>query len=240
VAEQVDWLLSKPGVLGFKPYYTLLGYAREEWNAHIDADIFDFMPHHQLEVLDAHHGWLTLHVPKVERLGHPDNLRGIREIRRRYPRVKLVVAHFGRSYTLPHAEEGLLPLMEDEGIYFDTAAVLNPAVFELALRKIGPDRILFATDNPFLWLRGRRQWKDRTYINRTSYPFYFNKEREAPEIEARYTLYMYEAMKAIKEACDKVGLGADAIQKIFHDNAKNLMDDVLRRKEQPSVDMRAL
>lgn len=230
VAEQVDWLLSKPGVLGVKPYYTLIGYTKDLSNPNIHANIFDFMPHHQLEVLEQRHAWLTLHVPKLERLGHPDNIRQVRELRRRYPNIKLVIAHFGRSYTLPHAEEGLLPLLDDEGILFDTAAVLNPAVHELALKRVGADRILYGTDNPFFLMRGRRQWKDKTYINRTSHPFYFNKEREAPEIEAKYTLYMYEALRAMKESCDKAGLGSEAIHKIFYGNARRLIDDVLRKK----------
>lgn len=235
VAEQVDWWLSKPGVLGVKPYYTLIGYDKSGWGSHINAGIFDYLPHHQLEVLDQRAAWLTLHVPKLERLGHPDNLRDIREIRRRYPRVKLVVAHLGRSYTLPHAEEGLLPLADDPEILFDNSAVLNPAVHELALKHLGPDRILYGTDNPVFYMRGRRQWEGKTYINRTSHPFYFNKEREASEIEARYTLYMYEALKALKDSCCKLGLGADAVQKVFYGNARGLIEDVLRRKGEPPL-----
>jgi len=235
VAEQVDWWLSKPGVLGVKPYYTLIEYAKGDWNSHMNASIFDFLPHHQLEVLDQRGSWVTLHVPKAERLGHPDNLREIREIRRRYPNIKLVIAHLGRSYTLPHAEEGILPLADDPGLYFDNSAVLNPAVYELALTRLGPDRILYGTDNPYLYIRGRRQWEGRTYINRTSYPFHFNKEREAPEIEAKYTLYMYEALKAIKDCCLKLGFGKTEVEKLFYGNARKLIDDVLRRKGEPGV-----
>lgn len=233
VAEQVDWLLSKPGVLGVKPYYSMMGYSKQGYNIHINAGIFDFMPHHQLEVLDARGAWLTLHVPKLERLGHPDNLRDIGEIRRRYPNIKLIIAHLGRSYTLPHAQEGLLPLVEDTGIFFDNSAVLNPAVHDLALRHIGPDRILYGTDNPVFYMRGRRQWKGKTYINRTDYPFHFNAERESPEIEATYTLYMYEALKAIKDTCQELGFGTEQVEKIFYGNARRLIDDVRARTQPP-------
>jgi len=229
VAEQVDWWLSKPGVLGVKPYYSMMGYSKQGYNVHINAGIFDFMPHHQLEVLESRAAWLTLHVPKLERLGHPDNLRDIAEIRRRYPNIKLVIAHLGRSYTLPHAQEGLLPLAEDTGIFFDNSAVLNPVVHDLALRTIGPDRILYGTDNPVFYMRGRRQWSGKTYINRTDYPFHFNTERESPEIEATYTLYMYEALKAIKDTCQNLGFGREEVEKIFYGNARRLIDDVRAR-----------
>ena len=53
VAEQVDWLLSKPGVLGVKPYYTMIGYSRDAVASQMESSIFAFLPHHQLEVLDV-------------------------------------------------------------------------------------------------------------------------------------------------------------------------------------------
>lgn len=230
VAEQIAWWLDKPGVLGVKPYYTLIGYTKPGHPDHLEASIFDFLPHHQLEVLNERRAWITLHVPKAGRLGHPDNLREIREIRRRYPNAKLVIAHFGRSYTEPHAVEGLLPLAEDPGLYFDCSAVLNPDVHELAFKHIGPRRILYGTDNPMFYMRGRRQWKGRTYTNRTSYPFYFNKERESPGIEAKYTLYMYEALRAIKQTCEKLGLGSADVESLFYGNAQAFIGDILKRK----------
>jgi len=80
------------------------------------------------------------------------------------------------------------------------------------------------------YMRGRRQWKGRTYINRTSYPFYFNKERESPEIEAKYTLYMYEALRAIKQTCEKLNLDSADVEALFYGNARSFIDDILGRK----------
>lgn len=223
VGEQVAWLLEQPGVIGVKPYYALIGYDRHGRDKYIESSIYDFLPHHQLRVLDAHHAWVTLHVPKAGRLAHPDNIREIQEIRQQYPRIKLVIAHLGRSYTLPHAQAGLLPLADDEGIFFDISAVLNPDVLQFALEHIGPDRLIYGTDNPVFYMRGRRQWSGETYRNRTSQPFLFNTEREAPEIEARYTLYIYEAMKALKDATERLGLDRKAVEGIFFRNAEELI-----------------
>ena len=230
-ADKIAAELAKPGVIGVKPYYALISQNRETRDAHLEASIFDFLPHHHLEVLNERHAWVTLHVPKAARLGHPDNLREIRELRRRYPHVVLVVAHLGRCYTESHALEALPALADDPGIYFDTSAVLNPASHRVALQYLGPERILYGTDNPILYMRGRRQYGDRTYVNRTSHPFHFNQDREPPEVEAEYTLYMYEDLRAIKQACDELGL-ADRrhIEAIFHDNAACLIQSVLQRK----------
>ena len=230
-ADQIAAELAKPGVIGVKPYYALISQNRETRDAHLEASIFAFLPHHHLEVLNERHAWVTLHVPKAARLGHSDNLREIRELRRRYPHVVLVVAHLGRCYTESHALEALPALADDPGIYFDTSAVLNPASHRVALQYLGPERILYGTDNPILYMRGRRQYGDRTYVNRTSHPFHFNQDREPPEVEAEYTLYMYEDLRAIKQACDELGL-ADRrhIEAIFHDNAARLIQSVLQRK----------
>ena len=225
-AEQLAAELDKPGVIGVKPYYAMIGSDLTTRDRYIEAGIFEFLPHHALEVLNDRRAWVTLHVPKAGRLGHPDNLREIREIRRRYPNVALVIAHFGRCYTEPHVREGLLPLADGGGIYFDNSAVLNPVVHRIALETFGPGRIIYGTDNPVLYMRGWRQWHGRTYVNRTNVDFHFNTDREGPEIEAGYTLYMYEALAAIRQACEQVGIGADGVEAIFAGNAQRLIDSV--------------
>ena len=113
-------------------------------------------------------------------------------------------------------------------VVIGTAAVRNPELVDDALRTFGPDRILYGTDNPVFYMRGRRQWRGREYINRTNVDFYFNKEREPAEVEAGYTLYMYEALRAIKSACDDVGVGPAGIESIFHGNAARLISQAER------------
>ena len=222
-AEQVARELDQANVLGVKVYYALIGQDKQTRDKYLEANILDFLPHHQLEVLNRRRAWVTLHVPKEDRLGHPDNIRQIRDIREQYPDVRLVIAHLGRSYTLPHAEESLHHFADDEDLYFDNSAVLNPDVHRYALETLGPKRILYGTDNPIFYMRGRRQWQGRTYINRTDHPFHFNQDREPPEIEARYTLYMYEALRAVKQACEQLGLGRPEIEALLWGNAQRLI-----------------
>ncbi|KKL53324.1 hypothetical protein LCGC14_2276590, partial [marine sediment metagenome] len=142
-ADRVAEELAKPGVIGVKPYYTLIGASPDTRDEYLAADIFDYLPHTALEVLNDRRAWVTLHVPKAERLGHPANIRQIKEIRRRYPDIVLVIAHLGRCYTEPHAAEALPQLADDPGLYFDNSAVLNPVSHRIALEHIGPERIVF-------------------------------------------------------------------------------------------------
>jgi predicted TIM-barrel fold metal-dependent hydrolase len=235
-ADQIARILDRPGVIGVKPYYSLISHNPLTRDVHLEASILDFLPHHILEVLNERRAWVTLHVPRAARLGDPANLRDIREIRRRYPDVVLVIAHLGRSFTEAHAREGLLPLADDPGIYFDTSAVLNPASHRVALEHLGPARLLYGTDNPILYMRGRRQYDGKKYINRTSFNFHFNTQREPPEVEARYTLYMYEDLLAIKQACRDLGLTERKyIEALFHDNADRLIRSIEKDKGEPRL-----
>ena len=224
LAEELD----RPRIVGVKPYYALIGSDPMGRDKYLEASIFDFLPHHQLELLDDRRAWVTLHVPKADRLGHPDNIAEIREIRRRYPRVVLVIAHLGRSYTLPHAQQSLPQLADDEGLFFDISAVMNPDVLCFALKTLGPGRLLYGTDNPIFYMRGRQQWSGASYLNRTNYPFFFNRDREPPEVEAGYTLYMYEALYALKQACERADVERAQVEAIFHGNAHQLVDSTGR------------
>lgn len=224
-ARQLEEQLNSAGALGVKPYYSLIpDQDPSSRDKYLEASIFQFLPHAQLEVLDQREAVVMLHVPKADRLGHPENIAEVKQIRRQYPRVRLIIAHLGRCYTLPHAQEALPQLADEDGLYFDNSAVLNPDVHRFALETLGPSRILYGTDNPIFYMRGRRQWKGTSYINRTSYPFYFNKDREPPEVEAQYTLYMYEALRALKSACEELSLGSGEVEAVFHKNAEQLLN----------------
>lgn len=226
-AERVAQELDQPRVLGVKVYYALIGNDPNSRDKHIEASIFAFLPHHLLELLNQRRCWVTLHVPRTGRLGDRANIAEIRQIRRDYPNIILVVAHLGRCYTLPHAIEAFPHFADDQGLFFDSSAVLNPEVHRLALDTFGPHRILYGSDNPIFYMRGRRQFDGRNYVNRTGYPFFFNRNREPAEIEAKYTLYMYEELRAIRLACEQLRLNRDAVEDIFHGNAQRLIASVL-------------
>ncbi len=225
-ARRVAQELDQPRVLGVKVYYALIGRDATTRDKYLEAGIFDFLPHHQLELLDRRRAWVTLHVPKADRLGHPANIAEIRQLRRQYPRITLVIAHLGRSYTLPHAEQSLPQLAGDEGLCFDLSAVHNPEVLRFALKTLGSARLLYGSDNPIFYMRGRQQWQGTSYVNRTSHPFAFNRQRESPEIEADYTLFLYEGLRAIRDACQTAGVARAGVEAIFHGNARRLIDAI--------------
>ena len=218
--------LRRPAIIGVKPYERLI----PDFDGG-DASIFDLMPHHQLEVLDELGAWLTLHLPRKERLADRKNLLEIAELRARYPHVVLVIAHLGRSYAGRYAREGFPALAEDPGILFDNSAVLNPAVQALSLDRFGPERIMWASDHPIFYMRGRRRWEGDRYINLTSGDYSWNTDREPPEVEATYALSLYEQMAACIDTVFALGYGEAEIEAIFRTNARTKIAEVLARKE---------
>jgi hypothetical protein len=171
---------------------------------------------------------LLLHLPRPGRLKDPANLAELKEIAREFPRLTLVIAHVGRSYCPSFALEGLPALKDCPSFLYDIAAVLNPDVLAFALRELGPGRILWGTDFPILFLRGRQEWRGDKYVNLTAQMFMWNVERRPPQEEARYTLYVYEQLRALREACERVGVSREGVESIMHLNAVQLLTRGMR------------
>jgi predicted TIM-barrel fold metal-dependent hydrolase len=219
VPEEVEQALLAGGFVGFKPYADMVSGVKGA-----DLSIFDFLPPRQLEILDRHGRAVLLHLPRRERIADPDNVRELREILERYPRVTVIVAHLGRSFCPYYLREGLRQLGRDaEGLYFDTSAVINPATYELAFDRLDPERILFGTDMPILFWHGRRTWTEREYRNLCREPFSWNTQREPPEVEATYTLFLYEQMRSLLDAVDRHRLTPVQKEGVFWSNARRAL-----------------
>ena len=210
------------GFLGIKPYMGLASHIADINEVRID----DYLPpgHQQL----AHELGLIvmLHIPGLERLRDPNTHADLRRISRRYPGMKLIIAHIGRAYTMSYAEPGLKALAELESLYYDFSANPNGDVIELALRMVGPHRLLYGSDLPILLMRGVREYDGDRYINFTDGDYPWNTSRKSPEVEAGYTLYIYEQLLAFKRAAERVGLSADDVERVMHGNAAELIDAV--------------
>jgi hypothetical protein len=229
--ERLASWLDKPGIIGVKPYYSML---RRRPGSRVDemtVSIFDYCPHHLLTVLNAYGAWMTLHIPRAERMADPDNIREIKELRERYPNIVLVIAHIGRCYSTPHAQEAIPQLADDPGLYFDISAVYNPVTLRMALEYYGPDRLCWGTDNPVFYMRGRRVHEGREYFDYTSGDFQFNKGRhEPPAVEAQYTLYTYEALKMAKDVCEELRVDRRGVEALLFGTADRLIQRVLAAK----------
>jgi predicted TIM-barrel fold metal-dependent hydrolase len=213
------------GFVGAKVYMTMA-------DAYIPAKemrIFDYLPHHQLEVLDRH-GWIAmLHIPRDGRLKDPVNLAQMLEIERRYPNVQLIIAHVGRAYCPEDVGNAFEVLAETRRMRFDFSANTNAEVFTQLIRAVGPRRILFGSDMPILRMRMRRICESGRYINLVPQGLYGDvsgdrnmRELSGPEAE-QLTFFMYEELAAFKRAAEATGLSQVDIEDVFYRNASHVL-----------------
>jgi uncharacterized protein len=216
-AEYVERQLLEGGFAGFKPYPYM---AASEKGA--EVSIFDFLPPSHLEVADRYGKAVLLHLPRKGRLADDSNIREIREIVQKYTKLRLVIAHYGRCFNVKYLKEGLIKLGSDkDALYFDTAAVINPAVHQEALGRLRTDQILFGTDMPVLLWHGKRMWTETDYFNLCREDFSWNKH-PYPHEEKEYTFFVYEQLKAILDCIEQHSLPARVVKDIFYDNANKV------------------
>jgi len=200
--------------------------------------IFDFLPHHQLEVLNRH-GWIAmLHIPRDGRLKDPVNIAQMVEIDNRYPNAKVIIAHVGRAYCNEDVGDAFEALTATDNLRFDIAANTNEQVFRQLIQAVGPKRILFGSDMPILRMRTRRICESGVYVNLVPEGLYGDVSvdkhmRELTGSEAdNLTFFMYEEIDAFRRAAEAEGLARTDIEDVFCNNASALIEGA-REKEKP-------
>ena len=213
---------------GLKPY---LSFAPPE----IPADamtIFDYLPRAHLEVADAH-GWVVmLHIPRPARLRDPMNVTQLLEIDRSYPNIRLIVAHIGRAYCPEDVGDALDVLGKASGMSFDFSANTSAWAMTRLIRAVGSQRILFGSDLPILRMRMRRICENGRYVNLVPPGLYGDISADphmrevSPDEGERLTFFMYEELRAFREAAEATGLTHADLGDVFHNNAVRLFGPV--------------
>jgi len=173
---------------------------------------------------------VVLHLPRPERLRDPRNQAEVRRLVEAHPNLRLIIAHIGRAYTMSFAEPGLQAL-HDLPVHWDFAMNLNADVLELAMQMVGPERLLYGSDLPIALMRGMRRHRGDDYINYSDGDYRWNTpdRRQPPEVEAGYTLYLYEELRAFKQAAQRMGWGKAEVSRVMNDNARAVVASVGRQ-----------
>ncbi len=209
------------GFIGFKPYPDLVPNKTFE-----EMRVGDYIPTALWETAHDRGAIVLVHLGRPGRLYDPYDIQDMAEACRKYPNAKVIIAHIGRPYIpsmikdgIPEGYKGL------SNLWFDICPICESGVLEVAIREVGPGRLLFASDSPITYLRGRLgEWKgDRKFFTDMDFPW--NVDREAPEKEACYTFYIYEQLLGLKRAAERTKLSKADVEDIFYNNAKALVSD---------------
>ncbi len=211
--------------IGFKPYPDLVN-PKDRPKMNIDVSIFDFIPTKVFEFSQEYGLIILIHLPRIGRLNDKKNIEEIREICRRYPNIKVILAHAGRSYCYSDIIDSITYLKDLENLYVDTAMINSFSVIDVLINELGVEKILYGSDLSVSAIKGKNVDINNKHYFITSTPRAWS--LSSPKIDINnMTFFIYETIRAIRVASKINRLSKEHIDKIFYLNTKNLIDDIL-------------
>jgi predicted TIM-barrel fold metal-dependent hydrolase len=210
------------GFIGFKPYPDLVPD-----KTFAEIRVGDYIPTALWEAAHERGAIVLVHLGRPGRLYDPYDVQDMSAACRRYPKAKVIIAHIGRPYIPSMIQDGIPESYKElPNLWFDICPICESGVLEVAIREVGPGRLLFGSDSPVTYMRGRLgEWKgNRKFFSDMDFPW--NVDREPPEKEARYTFFIYEQLLGLKKAAEATGLSRAGVEDILYNNAKTLASKV--------------
>ncbi len=214
--------LDNPQIVALKPYH-LFSADQLTFYAPLDS----YLPEWAWRLADERGLVIVLHMVKEGALADPDNQRQIRQMCEKYPGAKLSLAHAARGFHAPNTVRGIASLRGLQNVWFDTAAVCEPAALAAILNEFGPRRLMWGSDFPVSEMRGKCvtvgdgfAWLD---VDAVAW------DELSPACNP--ILVGLESLQALRDAAAAFGLNDDDLRDIFCDNALRL----LGMKEEPGT-----
>lgn len=211
-------------LIGYKPYLDFV-----EGKCPADITIDDMLPAAQMEAADERWLIIMLHIPRALRLADPANQTQMVELCRRYPRARIIFAHIGRAYYLSGVVGLLDGIAACPNAYVDTAMVNHEGVLEYTFRNFPRERILFGSDAPVAFLRGKSVEVNNQYAYLMAEDYEIGTSIYDSRHALSFTTFYYEQLRGIKLAAQRAGLGRGEIEDLFFTNASRLFTSVAAR-----------
>lgn len=216
-AADLEQRLRAHRLIGYKPYRSFV--------SGMDAEavrIPHILPAAQMELADALGLAVMLHIPRELRLADPDNQRDMVEICRRYPNAQIIFAHIGRAYWYRNVVGNLDGIARCPNAWLDTAMVNHPEVLHYAFTHFPRERIVFGSDAPIAWLRGKSVEINDQYAYLMAEPYAIGTAIHDPASTVQFTFFYYEMLRAVLEAARRAGWTAGELEDFFWGNAHGL------------------
>ena len=217
--DDPEWVrqeVNRLGLRGLKPFAALSRH--EDYN---EAEIPDYLPEPIVAV--AHEeGWsITLHLVRPSGVSDASNIHWIRTYCERYPHMQLILDHVARGFNPYHAVRGLEQLTGLDNLWVDTSVNCSPLATIAALRHLGPNRVLFASDFFCSHIRGAIVTVNDTFLWLGEHLPIWDDSPGAGG--AAPTLLGLESLRAVKAAFQTLKLGDREVEKYFWGNAAELL-----------------
>lgn len=140
--EKIETMLTNDRIKGFKCYHQT---AKTDGSTYL-ANIGDYLPESAWEVANKYGMSITLHMVKPLALADPDNMDYIKTMTAKYPNAKLILAHCARGFAPWTTIETVRQLKGVPNIYYDMAAICDPATIVEVIRQAGCDHVMWGSD----------------------------------------------------------------------------------------------
>ncbi len=220
-AEAVISRVERNRLIGYKPYLNFV-----DWKEPGDITIYDMLPAAQMEAADERGLAITLHIPRSGRLADSVNQEQMVALCRRYPNTSIIFAHIGRAYYLSNVTGFLDGIADCPNAYIDTAMVNHEGVLEYAFNNFPRERILFGTDAPIAFLRGKSVEINNQYAYLMGEDYAIGSTIFDTNQAVTFTSFYYEQLRGIKLASERAGLKRRDVENLFFNNAESLLRSV--------------
>ncbi|GEM_PF-151148 len=201
--------------VGLKPYPD---YVRGDLS---QATIHQMLPDWGMEIANEFGSIIMLHIPRPQRLADPLNQQQLIDICSRYPRARVILAHIGRAYFLKNAVGNIAPLAHLPNLYVDLAMVNHWEVMEHLFSIFPRDRILYGSDMPIAIAPGKSVEINDQYTYVTPVPWKLSISDDHGKLQ--FTSFLYEELRAIKHAVERMKLPRSFVEDLFYGNAQRLL-----------------
>lgn len=208
-------------LIGYKPYWNMVDNRKPD-----EITIFDMFSQDSLEWANQEKLAVTLHIPRSRRLADPVNQKDMVEICRRYPDIKFIFAHIGRAYYLSNVVGFLDGISRMPNAWIDTAMVNHEGVLEYAFQAFPRERILFGSDAPIAFLRGKSIEVNNQYAYLMGENYAIGSTIFDALSTLKYTSFYYEQLRGLKLAMIRAQLGNKQIEDIFYNNSNKLFTGI--------------
>jgi glutamate-1-semialdehyde 2,1-aminomutase len=205
--------------VGLKPYPDYV--RKSDLNS---VEIHEMLPGWAMEIANDLGLIVMLHLPRKARLADPLNQRQVTELCEKYSNVRIVLAHIGRAYFLKNIVGNLDAVKNLPNLYYDLAMLNNWEVLEYLFQEVDAHKILYGTDIPIALAPGKSVEINDQYTYVTPVPWELSISEDRGKLV--FTSFLYEELRAIKKAVQRLGLKQDFVRGLFCTNAINLLNRV--------------
>jgi hypothetical protein len=143
------------------------------------------------------------------------------ELARNYPNATIILAHVGRAYYLSNVVGHLEDISLFENIYCDVSMINHWEVLEYLFEHFAHGRLLYGTDLPIAICGGKSIEINDQYTYVTSNPWFLSISDDHGKLV--FTSFIYEQIRAIKKAVQRIKLDQEFIDDLFYKNGKDLI-----------------